>query len=72
MYKYFFQLKREQLEEKLGMRKKQFNVLLASIHQLQAMLEDNDTDEMMDTAFSDDEIVHVPVIKQEVPTVEIE
>lgn len=48
---------REQLERKLDMRRKQFHVLVASIHQLQAMLDDSETEEMMDVsleAFEDD------------------
>ncbi|XP_066999773.2 THO complex subunit 7 homolog isoform X2 [Anabrus simplex] len=46
---------REQLERKLDMRRKQFHVLVTSIHQLQAMLDD--TEEIMETsldAFDDD------------------
>jgi hypothetical protein len=52
-----FQETREQLERKLDMRRKQFHVLVASIHQLQAMLDDNETEEIMDVsleAFDDD------------------
>jgi THO complex subunit 7 len=52
-----FQETREQLERKLDMRRKQFHVLVASIHQLQAMLDDSDTEEIMDVsleAFEDD------------------
>lgn len=48
---------REQLERKLDMRRKQFHVLVASIHQLQAMLDDSETEEIMDVsleAFEDD------------------
>jgi len=48
---------REQLERKLDMRRKQFHVLVASIHQLQAMLDDSETEEIMDVAlgaFDDD------------------
>ncbi|PNF20781.1 hypothetical protein B7P43_G13978 [Cryptotermes secundus] len=48
---------REQLERKLDMRRKQFHVLVASIHQLQAMLDDSETEEIMDIsleAFDDD------------------
>jgi hypothetical protein len=49
---------REQLERKLDMRRKQFHVLVASIHQLQAMLDDSETEEVMDTAFGafDDDV----------------
>jgi hypothetical protein len=39
------------------MRRKQFHVLVASIHQLQAMLDDSETEEIMDVsleAFEDD------------------
>lgn len=39
------------------MRRKQFHVLVASIHQLQAMLDDSETEEIMDVsleAFDDD------------------
>lgn len=52
-----FQETREQLERKLDMRRKQFHVLVASIHQLQAMLDDSETEEIMDVsleAFEDD------------------
>lgn len=54
---WLFQETREQLERKLDMRRKQFHVLVASIHQLQAMLDDSDTEEIMDVsleAFEDD------------------
>ncbi|XP_047002058.1 THO complex subunit 7 homolog [Schistocerca americana] len=42
----------EQLERKLDMRRKQFHVLVASIHQLQAML-DEDAEDIMDVALED-------------------
>jgi THO complex subunit 7 len=45
-----FQETREQLERKLDMRRKQFHVLVASIHQLQAMLDDSETEEIMDVS----------------------
>lgn len=44
---------REQLERKLDMRRKQFHVLVASIHQLQSMLDD-DGDEIADVALDDE------------------
>ncbi|PSN55326.1 THO complex subunit 7 [Blattella germanica] len=49
---------REQLERKLDMRRKQFHVLVASIHQLQAMLDDSESEDIMEVsleAFEDDE-----------------
>jgi THO complex subunit 7 len=52
-----FQETREQLEQKLDMRRKQFHVLVASIHQLQAMLDESETEDIMDVAlgaFDDD------------------
>lgn len=42
-----FQEKSEQLEEKLEMRRKQFHVLISSIHSLQGMLDECD-EEVMD------------------------
>lgn len=37
-----FQEKSEQLEQKLEMRRKQFHVLISSIHSLQATLDESD------------------------------
>jgi hypothetical protein len=47
----------EQLEQKLDMRWKEFHVPVASIHELQAMLDDSETEEIMDVALGafDDE-----------------
>nr|CAD7411668.1 unnamed protein product [Timema poppensis] len=44
---------REQLEKKLDMRRKQFHVLVASIHQLQAMLDTNETEDILEVALYD-------------------
>ena len=45
-----FQESCEQLERKLDMRQKQFHVLVASIHQLQPMLDDSEMEEIMHMA----------------------
>lgn len=46
------QATREQLEKKLDMRRKQFHVMLSSIHQLQTLLDESDA-EMMDVSLDD-------------------
>lgn len=43
---------REQLEKKLEMRRKQFHVMLSSMHQLQTLLDESDA-EMMDVSLDD-------------------
>lgn len=47
------QEKSEQLEHKLEMRRKQFHVLISSIHSLQGML-DEGNDEIMDVSLEND------------------
>ncbi|XP_034253924.1 THO complex subunit 7 homolog [Thrips palmi] len=46
------QATREALEKKLNMRRKQFHVLLSSMHQLQTLLDDSES-EMMDVSLDD-------------------
>ena len=62
------------MEKKLDMRRKQFHVLVASIHQLQAMLDENDSEEIMDVspeAFEEDVLI-IPFVKSEPETMVIE
>lgn len=47
------QEKSEQLEHKLEMRRKQFHVLISSIHSLQGML-DEGNEEIMDVSLEND------------------
>jgi len=48
-----FQETHEQLERKLEMRRKQFHVMFAAIHQLQGLLDESDADEIMDVSLDD-------------------
>lgn len=50
---YLTQEKSEQLEHKLEMRRKQFHVLISSIHSLQGMLDESD-EEIMDVSLETD------------------
>ncbi|XP_076681807.1 THO complex subunit 7 [Andrena cerasifolii] len=52
--------KSEQLEHKLEMRRKQFHVLISSIHSLQGMLDEGD-EEMMDVSLENYEDTAAPV-----------
>ena len=52
--------KSEQLEHKLEMRRKQFHVLISSIHSLQGMLDEGD-EEMMDVSLENYEDAAAPV-----------
>lgn len=51
--------KSEQLEQKLEMRRKQFHVLISSIHSLQGMLDESD-EEIMDVSLENYEDVKAP------------
>lgn len=54
------QEKSEQLEHKLEMRRKQFHVLISSIHSLQGMLDECD-EEIMDVSLENYEDADTPV-----------
>lgn len=54
------QEKSEQLEHKLEMRRKQFHVLISSIHSLQGMLDEGD-EEIMDVSLENYEDTAAPV-----------
>lgn len=51
----------EQLDKKLDLRRKQFHVLIASVHQLQALLDENGKEESMDVTYEtfDDEDLEI-------------
>lgn len=54
------QEKSEQLEHKLEMRRKQFHVLISSIHSLQGMLDEGD-EEIMDVSLENYEDADTPM-----------
>ncbi|XP_014296045.1 THO complex subunit 7 homolog [Microplitis mediator] len=56
----FLKEKSEQLEHKLEMRRKQFHVLISSIHSLQEMLDESD-EEIMDVSLENYEDTDVPM-----------
>ncbi|GLG96285.1 hypothetical protein R5R35_001590 [Gryllus longicercus] len=59
----------EQLERKLDMRRKQFHVLVASIHQLQSILDDTESEEIMELsldAFEEDDITNSTIKPTEI------
>lgn len=57
------QEKSEQLEHKLEMRRKQFHVLISSIHSLQGMLDE--CDGVMDVSLENDDDMDVQMVTKE-------